>query len=348
MSFVEAALAAPASSDAPWDATRIRSLLGRVLRRCATRAEVIDLLTVCSHGPLDPELGLAFVDEISSLTPTRILPGAESAVNVVGTGQGIATFNISTAAAIVASSAGASVLKSGSAAHSSRCGAIDVLGALGVAPPTTARAMGRMLSELGIAFIPESHYSVVLLGMASLLRPHSFRDVGRFVNTIGPLLCPYRVRAQLTGVARIEDLDALATIAQCTTRADLLLVHAEVGMDEFCSASRHRCCWVSQRGTALDPEWECYEPKVGLLDELSGGDPSANARQLRDVIAGRCPGAAQDTVALNAGALLRLSGEVASFGHGVEVAERAIADGAATLQLQRIIDWTSPSRRGAA
>jgi anthranilate phosphoribosyltransferase len=322
-----------------WCADAIRDLLRRVLRGHAERSEVMSLLAAASAQPLREDVTFAFVHELRSLTPPRALAHEGRLVNIVGTGQGRSTFNISTAAAIVASAAGARVLKSGSAGQSSRCGAIDVLRALGITLPHSEQGLTRMLADTGIAFVAESHYSMVLLRMAALLHPMRFKDVGRFINTIGPLLCPYRVDAQLTGVSQLVDLPVLASVAQRAELPNFLFVCSHEGLDELCDTGEHSCHWVHP--PSEEREWKLPPSRGGKadLDQLAGSDPSTNARRLHDVLAGQVPGIARDTVALNAGALLALAGVVSSHSDGVELATRVLCDGVAARQLRRVVEW---------
>lgn len=329
----------PLSAEPRAQATQARVLLRRVARCEASAQEVIGWFSERSREPLDSEVIFAFVDELRQLTPPRELPSARPTVNIVGTGGGPGTFNISTAAAIVASAAGARVLKSGSSAQSSRCGSIDVLRASGIPRPASEDALARMLDELSIGFVSEAHYSPVLRAAAALIQPLFFRDLGRFLNTIGPLLCPFRVDAQLTGVSRDDDFEALRAAAIRLGSPRILFTRAEPGVDELCSFSSNQCQWADAETPPFMLEPREFGFAVGNLSDVMGGDPHANAAILEAALGGRASRVAMETIALNAGALLLVAGATTSLSLGVERALSAILDGSATRQLTRLANW---------
>jgi len=164
----------------------------------------IAFLVALAARPLTHATMVNFVSYVRRVSPRTAFAGVSSAVNIVGTGGGPSTFNISTAAAFVASAAGATVVKSGSRAYNSASGSMDVLRALGVTLPTDAVEAARMLARTGLSFVSESHSSPVLRRLVMSVLPLSFRDVGGFINTVGPFLCPYEVSGQVFGVAHRE------------------------------------------------------------------------------------------------------------------------------------------------
>jgi anthranilate phosphoribosyltransferase len=306
----------------------------------ADAAAVLRFLRARSSDPLRADVVLAFVASIRTVTPPRLLPGSEGAVNIVGTGGGVSTFNVSTAAALVASAAGARVCKSGSRAYRSRCGSQDVLGALGVPQPMDQAGLAQMLREVGIAFVSEAHHSPLLRRMVLMLGPRTFREVGGFVNVTGPLLCPFQVSGQVVGVSRVEQLEVFRDVIERLGGPRTLLVHGEVGLDELSSLSRNRCVLIdggASRSFTVCPGDLGLTP--GGLEDLAGGDSEENAVRLRAVIGGDERGAARDTVLLNAAALLLVAGRAASLMEGLAQAVRAVDEGQARRTLDRAVAW---------
>lgn len=328
----------------PPEQIEFNAFLDRVMNGEITRQEVIAFLAGLSAKPLDAENVFNFVSYVSRISPPKRLYGTEKAVNIVGTGGGVKTFNISTAAAFVASAAGATVLKSGSAAYSSQCGSLDVLNALGVTIPEDEAVLTDMLGDLGIAFIPVSHYSVLLRRLVAKVLPLEFRDIGGFVNTVGPLICPYQVSGQLIGVGQDRQLEVFSDVVTRLKLRKTLLVHSDLGMDEFCSLGDNYYHLVdtdiqrflmSLRDVALGKD---------SMNCLAGGDATKNAAILREVLAGHRKGAAQDTVVLNSAALLFVAGVTSTIAAGVQRATDVIEDGTAIGHLERVVSWERKRR----
>jgi anthranilate phosphoribosyltransferase len=288
------------------------SFLGEVLVNAEWRSELIALLSAASARPFSAYVATRFVEAIIGATPRVALPEAESAVNIVGTGGGRATFNISTTAAFVAAAAGARVLKSGSPAYNSRSGAIDVLRSLGVLFEAKPDHVAECLSRYNLAFAPPSAYPPVLRRMAITLMPLNLRDIGAIVNMIGPMLCPYKVGAQLIGVASESMLRPYADALNACGVSRAWVVHAEICMDELCSLSRNHVLVVgAQESATLNPaELGCVSRDP---DALNGGSPQDNARIVEAILAGKGSIPQQETVALNAAATLVLAGREPNY-----------------------------------
>lgn len=318
--------------------------LDRVMQGDTVRQEVVAFLAGLSAKPLNAADVCNFVSYVKHISPPKLLPASERAVNIVGTGGGIVTFNISTAVAFVASAAGAKVLKSGSVAYNSKCGSLDVLRALEVPMPADETMLGDMVREFGIGFIPASRYTVLLRRMAAMVLPLSFRDVAGFVNTVGPLLCPYQVSAQMIGVSRREYLDIFSDVVMQLACAKTLLIQAEIGMDELCSIGDNHCRLIDSRVQSFNVSAERLGFSGGAASQLAGGDVAFNAAILREILTGRRKGAARDTVVLNSGALLFVAGVTPSIEAGIQRCTEAIDDGKAFGQLERVIQWGRKAR----
>ena len=325
------------------------SFLDRVMQGNTSRQEVAAFLAGLSARPLSSACIINFVSCIRHFSPAKMLAGSEGAVNIVGTGGGIKTFNISTTAAIVASAAGAKILKSGSTSYNSQCGSLDVLHALKVPLVNSETELADMLQELGIGFIPSSHYSKVLQRLAAMIVPLAFRDVAGFINKIGPLLCPYQVSAQVIGVSQTEYLNIFSDAITQLNCARTLLVQAEIGMDEFSSIGNNQCQLIEARIKKFNLPGSSVEVSENNINQLAGGNIPENTVILRDILSGKRKGVARDTVLLNSGALLYMAGVTSSIETGVQCAADAIDQGRAMYLLERIISWgCTGSRRKVA
>ncbi|HFD13457.1 MAG TPA: anthranilate phosphoribosyltransferase [Crenotrichaceae bacterium] len=321
------------------DKQEFYSFLDRVMQGKTARQEVVAFLAGLSARPLSTDCIVHFVSYIHDYSPPRMLAGSQGAVNIVGTGGGISTFNVSTAAAIVASAAGAKILKSGSTAYNSQCGSLDVLKALQVPLVKTEAELSEMIQELGIGFVPSTHYSKVLQRLAAMVAPLAFRDIAGFVNKVGPLLCPYQASAQVMGVSQRDDLILFSSAVEQLNCTKTLLVQAEIGMDEFSSIGINHCRLIDRQTKSFSlpgPSGKCNEVSIA---ELAGGSIPENTAILRNILSASRKGVARETVILNSAALLYMAGITSSIESGIQRAADAIDQGKAINQLQRIIDW---------
>lgn len=261
----------------------------------------------------------------------------DALVDTCGTGGGtLTTFNISTAAALLAAGAGARVAKHGNRSFTSRCGSADVLEALGVDIDAPAAVAARVLAEANIVFM-----------FAPLMHP-AMRHVGpvrrelavpTVMNVVGPLANPASAGRQVVGVAERERLPLLAGALAALGTVHALVVHGEPGLDEVSPLGLTHVVEVRD-GTAT--EWTIDPGEYGMRDvppsDLAGGDPDENARIIREVLGGSGPPGAQAAVILNAAAALYVGRQAVSFADGVDRARRALAAGAGLAALGRMRD----------
>jgi anthranilate phosphoribosyltransferase len=294
------------------------------------KAETVAVLAALSAAPPCAQRMQAFVRYIDeSYEPIR-LSASDRAVNIVGTGGGIPTFNISTTAAFVAAAAGASVLKSGSSAYSSAVGSADILAALGLGKAMPTAQMDQMLSQIGIAFAPASAYPALCRRLALASLPLPFKMIGRFVNGLGPLICPFSVSASVVGVATPWVFETIRSVSASAGRR-ILHVHAEAGVDELLSICPNRHGWAEGTVSSLDPL--DLGLAAGSPHLLRGGSVEENAEFLQLVLRGKGPLVARETVALNAGAVLYAAGKADSITAGTRLALDCLRDGAAYAKL---------------
>lgn len=299
---------------------------------------ILAVLSILSSQPLSMKVMLSFMQYVQQAYPKARLPSALAAVNIVGTGGGVNTFNISTTAAFVTAAAGVPVLKSGSRAYSSNSGSQDVLERLGIRVPGDDAVLEEMLGTLGIGFAPIARYPAMCRRLALACQPLSFRLVGQFINSLGPLLCPFELKGQVTGVSSAGLMNTLACAVHELAQDNMLFVHASIGADELLPTGHNLCWWMQRKG---DRQWSENFGRAGkvaqraTLRALSGGSPAENAARLQRVLAGEDEAEAMEAVALNAGAALLVAGSVDSLSKGLILARDVLRSGEGLGVLQR-------------
>ncbi|AXE39240.1 anthranilate phosphoribosyltransferase [Acidipropionibacterium virtanenii] len=266
-------------------------------------------------------------------------------VDIVGTGGDRAnTVNVSTMAAIVASAAGAKVVKHGNRAASSACGTADCLEALGVNLNLAPADQAGVLDAAHIVFLfaPLYHASLRFAGPAR-------KELGiqTTFNLLGPLTNPARPHADAIGIADARMAPLVAGVL--TDRGSRGLVfHGGDGLDELTTTTDSQI-WLFREGRCvrarLDPA-DLGLPRAQPKD-LVGGGPEHNAQVVRDLLDG-ATGPVRDIVLLNAAAaLLAYDGPdldaplTDQFAERIDRAATAVDSGQAREQLARWIEITS-------
>lgn len=268
----------------------------------------------------------------------------DSLVDTCGTGGGeVTTFNISTAAALLAAGIGVRIAKHGNRSFTSRCGSADVLEALGVTIEMTADAMAEVLAEAGIVFMFAPLLHPAMRHVAPVRRELGMPTI---MNLLGPLTNPAGARRQVVGVTRPELLELVAGALRELGHERALVVYGAPGLDELSPIG------VTEVAELRDGDVTRYSlsPAMfgwGALDPegLAGGDPADNARVIRQVFDGGGPPAARAAITLNAGAALYVAGRVDSLEEGVAAAGDGVSDGKGTEGLERLRAATERHRR---
>ena len=252
-------------------------------------------------------------------------PDATTLVDTCGTGGGaFSTFNISTAAALVAAGAGVRIAKHGNRSHSTRCGSADVLEALGVDIEPSMPVMRRMLERAGIVFMFAPAMHPAMRHVAAVRGELGFPTI---MNLLGPLANPARAGRQVVGVANANRMDLMAAALAELGSVHALVVHGEPGMDEI---SPIGCTRVLEIRNGAVSEWSIDATHFGLAaepDELGGGDPVENAERVIAVLEGVDRRGARSAVVLNAAAAIYVGGSSTTFAQGIEVATDALDSG---------------------
>jgi anthranilate phosphoribosyltransferase len=259
-------------------------------------------------------------------------------------GDGHGTFNVSTAAALVAAAGGIRVAKHGNRSISSRCGSADVLESLGVAIDLPHARIPACLEEVGMVFLfaPSLH-----LAMKHVMNARRSLKTKSVFNLLGPLTNPLRASVQLVGIydASRTEMMARALGAVGTERA--FVVTGSDGIDEVTLSGPTRLS--SNEGGDIRTR-DVTPEEFGLartsLAELRGGDAETNARLLRSVLEGE-RGPHRNVVLANAAAGFVVAGKAQSFTEGVARAAEVIDSGSALQTLKNLVDFTQRNRSGS-
>jgi anthranilate phosphoribosyltransferase len=267
-----------------------------------------------------------------------VRPRRSDLVDTAGTGgDGANTFNISTAAALVAAAAGAGVAKHGNRAASSATGAADVLEALGFRLELPPERIERSIDELGFGFLFAQAHHPAMRHAGPVRRELAARTI---FNVLGPLTNPAGARAQVLGV---YSPGLVRTIAEALVRLDArraYVVHGAGGIDELSPAGPNLVCEVDA-GAVREYELDPLELGIPRCDpaELRGGDPSVNAAALRSVLDG-AEGGHRSAVVLNAAGAIAAAGGAADLREGIAVAAETIDSGTAAARLDELVAFS--------
>jgi len=280
------------------------------------------------------------VDEITGAVTTMRakmlgVQAPPDAIDVVGTGgDASGSYNISTCAAFIVAGAGVPVAKHGNRALSSRSGAADVLGALGVKIDLNPEQVGRCIRDAGIGFMfaPSHHPAMKNVGPTRV-------ELGTrtIFNLLGPLSNPAGVKRQMVGTFSKHWIEPMAQVLGNLGSQSVWVVHGSDGLDEITTAGTTSVAALENgkvRTFEIAPE-DAGLPRA-KPEMLRGGDANDNAKALLDVLKGK-PSAFRDVATLNAAAALIVAGKAKDLKEGALLAARSIDSGEAEGRLDRLI-----------
>jgi len=304
--------------------------------------EIVRLLAALNRRPVEVQ-ELAGFARVMRRHATRVFAEGEARpanmVDTCGTGgDGANTFNISTAAAIVAAAAGARVAKHGNRAASSRSGSADVLEALGVRIDLPFERYGRAIREIGIGFLFAQAAHTATRHAAPARKQIGVRTV---FNLLGPLTNPAGAQSQVLGVFSEDVIDLVAaTLAELGVER-AFVVHGAGGLDEISLAGETMVAEVRNgavRRFTVTPEE--FGVTRAPLESIRGGTPAENAALIRRIVEGEA-GPARDIVVVNAAAALVAAGVAANFREAAGLASFVISSGAVSEKLATLAAFTS-------
>jgi len=262
----------------------------------------------------------------------------DNAIDIVGTGgTGLKLLSISTATAFVVAGAGVPVAKHGNRGASSPTGTADTLSELGVNIAMTPDRAAAAVSEVGMGFLfaPTYHPAMRHVGPAR-------KQIGKrtIFNRLGPLCNPAEVKYMLLGSAEAHLVRPMAEALKANGVTSAMVVHGEDGMDEITTTGTTQVAELNGGDISeyvLSPETFNFD-RVSL-QALSGGAPAVNAEALSRLLDGEAS-AYRDIVCLNAGAALKVAGEVEDIAAGIERAQESIDSDKAKSILTRLAEFS--------
>jgi anthranilate phosphoribosyltransferase len=266
----------------------------------------------------------------------RVEPGIDNLVDVVGTGGAVVkTFNVSTAAALVAAGAGVYVAKHGNRAITSKCGSADVLAELGVRIDPGPDVVAECIREAHIGFMFAPMFHPAMKYVQPIRKALGFRTV---FNILGPLANPASVPSLVLGVAEQRLMPVMAEALNILGTRYAMVVHSD-GLDEISTAGVTRIAELKE-GQITNKELNAQDLGIEPADieGLKVADPKASARILRDILSGADSGPGKDIVALNASAAIIAGGLAQEFGAAMKLAEASISEGRALECLEKLIE----------
>jgi anthranilate phosphoribosyltransferase len=270
---------------------------------------------------------------------TGVRVADDNVVDTCGTGGDAAyTFNISTAAAIVAAGAGVTVAKHGNRSVSSHCGSADILKKLGVNIDIDALGMEQCLKEVGMAFLfaPKLH-----LSMKYAIGPRRELGVRTVFNVLGPLTNPAGTKRQLIGVFDATLLKIICRVLRDLGSVHVMVVHGQDGLDEISISTPTAVCEYKDNTIheyLIKPE--IYGFKSAPLASIQSKSIDENETMMLSALKGESS-PALDAVLLNAGAVIKISGKVNSMEEGIAAAKKAIDNGSAMQKLEQLKHLTN-------
>ena len=314
-----------------------RDVMEQVMRGEATAAQIGGFLVALRLKGETPD-EIAGCAEAMRAHVLPVHPKRNDLVDTAGTGgDGAGTFNISTAAALVAASAGAGVAKHGNRAVSSSSGSADVLEALGFDLELDASRIERSIDELGFGFLFAPAHHPAMRHAAPVRRELGARTV---FNVLGPLTNPAGARAQVVGVYSSDLVPTMARVLARLGARRAFVVHGAGGVDELSPAGPNLVCEVSGgrvRRRAIDPK-DFGVPRC-RPDDLAGGSPAENARTIRDIFAG-ADGPKREAVLLNAAGAIAAGGHARNLREGYRIAAETVDSGAAAERLEALVAFS--------
>jgi anthranilate phosphoribosyltransferase len=319
------------------DRDEARRVMGSIMEGGATPAQIGGFLVALRlKGETADEIAGCAEAMREHVLPVR--PRRSDLVDTAGTGgDGARTFNISTAAALVAAAAGAGVAKHGNRAVSSSSGSADVLEALGFSLELPPERIERSIDELGFGFLFAPTHHPAMRHAAPVRRELAARTV---FNVLGPLTNPAGARAAVVGVYAPELVPTIADVLLRLGATRAFVVHGARGIDELSPAGPNLVCEVVDgevRRRVIDPL------ELGVRrsapEELRGGNPEENAKTIRDIFAG-ANGGRRDAVLLNAAGAIAAGGLAKDLRDGLGLAREALDSGLAGERLEELIAFS--------
>ena len=317
---------------------QMESVMGAIMQGETTPAQIAGFIVALRmKGESVDELTAAA--RVMRQLSSKVKVSSDHLIDTCGTGgDGLKTFNVSTAAAIVAASAGARVAKHGNRSVSSSTGSADVLEKLGVNLEQSPEQIATSVNTIGIGFMfAPMHHSC----MKHAIGPRKELGVRTLFNLLGPLTNPAGAQRQVLGVFDDQWLQPLANVLNQLGSVHAMVVHAADGLDEISICSETNVCELR---AGKITQYQISPQRFGLtggdLKTIQVSDAVASAKMIHAVLNGET-GPAADIVALNAGAAIYVAGKSDSLQQGIEIAIEQLKSGAAANKLEQLVEITN-------
>jgi len=260
-------------------------------------------------------------------------------LEIVGTGgDGSNSFNISTISSIVISAGGVPVAKHGNRAYSSKCGAADVLEALGVNIEISPEKSKLLLEKIGICFLYAQNYHLAMKYVAPVRKELGIPTI---FNILGPLLNPAGANMEVIGVYDESLVLPIAMVIHNLGVKNAMVVYGQDKLDEISISAPTTVCEIKNGKFSqytLNPEEYGFE--IASKSTITGGNPSQNANIALNILNGE-KGPKRDAIVFNSGAGLYISGKTNSLEKGISFAEDIIDSGKAKEKLDDFIHMSN-------
>ena len=256
-------------------------------------------------------------------------------LEIVGTGGDKSnSFNISTTSAFVVSAAGIPVAKHGNRAASSKCGAADVLEALGAKITISPEKSKQILDKINFCFLFAQNYHIAMKYVAPVRKELGIRTI---FNILGPLVNPAGASMQLLGVYDEDLIEPMAHVLSNLGVKSAMVVYGTDGLDEISASSVTKVCEVvngNYKTYEIEPEQ--FGMKKCKKEDLLGGTPQENAKITKDILSG-AKGPKTDAVILNSAAAIHVAKPEISIAEGVNIAKEMIESQKAFVQMEKYV-----------
>lgn len=256
-------------------------------------------------------------------------------LEIVGTGGDKSnSFNISTTSAFVVSAAGIPIAKHGNRAASSKCGAADVLEALGAKITISPEKSKQILDKINFCFLFAQNYHIAMKYVAPVRKELGIRTI---FNILGPLVNPAGANMQLLGVYDEDLIEPMAHVLSNLGVKSAMVVYGTDGLDEISASSVTKVCEVvdgNYKTYEIEPEQ--FGMKKCKKEDLLGGTPQENAKITKDILSG-AKGPKTDAVILNSAAAIHVAKPEISIAEGVNIAKEMIESQKAFVQMEKYV-----------
>ncbi len=319
-----------AASEGPLSRAQAEAAFEELFNGTATPAQMGGLLMAMrARGESVAEYAAAAAVMRAKCVPVKAPDGAMDIVGTGGDGKG--TLNISTATAFVVAGAGVPVAKHGNRNLSSKSGAADALGAMGIDVMVEAPVVERALAEVGIGFMMAPMHHPAIKHVMPVRTELGCKTI---FNILGPLTNPAGVKRQLTGAFAVDLIFPMAETLQALGSEKAWLVHGSDGTDEIAiSGPTDVAVLENDKITGMTIHPEDAGLPVHPFKDILGGTPEENGQAFAALLGG-AQSAYRDAVCLNAAAALVVADKASDLKQGVEVARESIDSGAAKSKVE--------------